>query len=52
MSGAPHLGPTGEDSDAAGDTALRAPSDGVGLPDEDNLHTGRQGAEPGGRGGQ
>ena len=46
MSGVPHLGPTGENSDAAGDAALQATSDGVGLLSEDVFRSGRQGAEP------
>ena len=52
MSGTSHLGPTRKYSDAADDAALQPPYDGVRLSDEDILHTGKQGAEPGRRGGQ
>jgi hypothetical protein len=52
MSGTSHLGPTRKYLDDVDDTELQAPSDGVGLSDEDILHTGKQGAEPGRLGGQ
>ena len=52
MSGTSHLGPNGKVTDANGDAAPQAPSDGVGVHGEDVLHTGGQGAEPDGRGGR